>query len=180
VSPTPATDDGRKRGAVFFDRDGVLNLDHGYTHRWDQFEWTPGAIEAIRAVNDRGLFAFVVTNQSGVARGYYDEPAIETLHGKMRAALAERGAHVDDVRYCPHHPDGVVEAYAKACDWRKPGPGMILDLAKRWPVDLGASWLIGDNLSDLQAAEAAGVRGIRYEGGRLDRLVVSLLDGVAP
>jgi D,D-heptose 1,7-bisphosphate phosphatase len=165
-----------KRGAVFFDRDGVLNVDHGYTHHWDRFEWIQGAMDAIKAVNDRNLFVFVVTNQSGVARGYYEEAAIEALHGRMQSALRDHGAHIDDIRYCPHHPEGVVERYAKACDWRKPGPGMILDLAAHWPVDLGASWLIGDNSGDMQAAAAAGVRGVMFEGGRLDRLVETLLD----
>ena len=179
--PLPRGNEARgsqpRRGAVFFDRDGVLNVDHGYTHRWDQFEWTDGAIAAIKAVNARNLFAFVVTNQSGVARGYYDEAAIQALHGRMQAALGEQGAHIDDFRYCPHHPDGVVAGYARVCDWRKPGPGMILDLAARWPVDLSASWLVGDNPSDMQAAAAAGVRGVMFQGGRLDRLVETLLDG---
>jgi D-glycero-D-manno-heptose 1,7-bisphosphate phosphatase len=156
------------RPAVFFDRDGVLNVDHGYTHRWADFEWVEGAIEAIKDANDRNLFVFVTTNQSGVARGFYEEAAIDVLHRQMQNVLRAHGAHVDDIRYCPHHPDGVVSRYARACDWRKPGAGMLLDLARHWPVDLGASLMIGDNLTDLEAASAAGVRGVLFDKGRLD------------
>lgn len=149
--------DGRTRGAVFFDRDGVLNLDHGYTHRWDQFEWTPGAIEAVKAVNDRGLFAFVVTNQSGVARGYYGEDDVARLHEAMAAALAQAGVRLAAVEHCPHHPGGRVARYAVACDCRKPAPGMILRAARALELDLAASVMFGDKASDIEAARRAGV-----------------------
>lgn len=164
-----------KRGAVFFDRDGVLNVDHGYTHRWEQFEWIEGAAEAVKVANDANLFAFLVTNQSGVARGYYDEAAVHSLHAQMQQALRDQGAHLDDIRHCPHHPDGVVAEYARASDWRKPAPGMILDLAAHWPVDMGRSCMIGDNRSDLQAAAAAGLPGTLFEGGRLDQAVRTMI-----
>lgn len=171
---TPAS---TRRGAVFFDRDGVLNVNHGYIHRWDQFEWVEGAAEAVKLANDRNLFAFLVTNQSGVARGYYEEAAIHVLHEEMQRALRAMGAHLDDIRYCPHHPEGVIPKYARASDWRKPEPGMILDLARHWPVDMERSVLIGDNTSDLEAAAAAGIAGRLFESGRLDR---ALEDGLSP
>lgn len=160
-----------RRPAVFFDRDGVLNHDDGYTHDPHGFRWIDGAREAIRRVNDAGWFAFVVTNQAGVARGYYDEAAVEALHRWMNADLRTIGAHIDAFRYCPHHPDGTVAGYAKACDWRKPGPGMLTDLLGKWPVDARRSFLIGDKASDLEAARRAGIHGCLYTGGDLAETV---------
>ena len=162
----------RKRGATFFDRDGVLNIDRGYTHEIQTYEWLPGAREAIRFVNDRGLYAFVVTNQSGVARGLYTEEDVRRLHAHMQRDLLASGAHIDDFRYCPHHPEAKIEAYRKPCDWRKPKPGMIRDLLAHWPVDLERSALFGDKDSDLAAAAAAGVKGFLADGEtRLDAIV---------
>jgi D,D-heptose 1,7-bisphosphate phosphatase len=157
------------RPAVFFDRDGVLNVDAGYTHRVADLRWVEGAVKAVKAVNDAGRFAFLVTNQAGVARGLYGEADVRALHAHMQVELRRRGAHLDDVRYCPHHPDGSVEGYARACDWRKPAPGMLLDLMRAWPVRREASLLVGDKPSDLEAAAAAGVAGLAFAGGRLDQ-----------
>jgi D-glycero-D-manno-heptose 1,7-bisphosphate phosphatase len=157
----------RSRPAVFLDRDGVLNIDHGYVHAPDQVEWVEGAREAVKSLNDAGYFVFVVTNQAGVAKGYYDEPAIDRLHGWMAKQLAEQGAAVDDWRYCPYHPEGTVENYRLAHDWRKPNPGMIEDLLAHWPVQREGSFLIGDKESDIQAAKAAGLPGHLFHGGDL-------------
>ncbi|HEY2659928.1 MAG TPA: HAD-IIIA family hydrolase [Caulobacteraceae bacterium] len=168
--------DSLRRPAIFFDRDGVLNVDHGYVHREEDFEWTQGAVAAVKAANDRNLFTFLVTNQAGVARGYFDEDAVRRLHRFVQDTLRAHGAHLDDIRHCPHHPDGTVEAFAKTCDWRKPGAGMITDLAAHWPVDLQRSQLIGDNPTDIQAAERAGVGATLFEGGDLDRALAPLLD----
>lgn len=155
------------RPAIFFDRDGVLNRDDGYTHRPDQFEWLPGAREAIRFCNDTGRLAFVVTNQAGVAHGFYDEATVQALHRWMNEELARTGAHIDAFEYCPHHPEGTVADYAKVCRRRKPRPGMIEDMLKAWPVDRQASLLIGDKQTDLDAAAAAGVRATLFAGGDL-------------
>ena len=144
------------RPAVFLDRDGDLNLDKGYVHTIADFEWVPGAREAIRLCNDEGYFVFVVTNQSGVARGLYDESAVLALHNFMNEELAQMGGHIDAFEYCPHHPEAAVPAYRKSCERRKPGPGMILDLLKNWPVDRQRSFLVGNEPSDLAAAAAAG------------------------
>lgn len=167
--------DKKRRPAVFLDRDGVLNVDHGYVHRLEQIEWCPDAPEAVAALNRAGYWVFVVTNQSGVARGYYDETAVLTLHRQMAAELADRGARIDDWRYCPYHPDGVVKRYRRVSDCRKPAPGMLLELFAAYPVDRGRSFMIGDKDSDMAAARAAGVRGVRYRGGSLLSLVEETL-----
>ena len=125
-----------KRPAAFLDRDGVLNLDIGYAHRPDQIVWLPDVPAAVRHLNDAGWLVFVVTNQSGVARGFYDEQCVRRLHDWMQEQLLLAGAHVDDWRYSPFHPDAVIDRYRRQDDWRKPGPGMILDLASHWPVDM--------------------------------------------
>jgi D-glycero-D-manno-heptose 1,7-bisphosphate phosphatase len=163
------------KGAVIFDRDGVLNKDVGYAYRPDQIEWVEGAIAAVKAVNDAGLYAFVATNQSGVARGYYTEADVKALHAWMNAELAKHDAHIDAFAYCPHHADGTVEWYGRACDWRKPGPGMILSLLRRFPVDPARAMMIGDNESDMAAAKAAGIVGVRFTGGSLLGVVGSRL-----
>jgi D-glycero-D-manno-heptose 1,7-bisphosphate phosphatase len=157
----------RRRPAVFLDRDGVLNLDHGYVHAPERFEWTPGARQAVKRLNDAGYYLFVVTNQAGVARGLYGERDVVDLHRWMAQDLASAGASIDDWRYCPYHPDGSVEAYRAAHDWRKPEPGMILDLLERWSVDREGSFLIGDKESDIEAAAAAGLPGHLFPGGDL-------------
>jgi D-glycero-D-manno-heptose 1,7-bisphosphate phosphatase len=152
------------RPAAFLDRDGVLNHDHGYIHRAADFEWIPGAKEAIRSLNDRGYYVFVVTNQGGVAHGYYDEKAVAALHDWMQRELQPLGAHIDRFEYCPHHPEGRIAAYVRACDRRKPGPGMLRDCMARWPVDKARSFLIGDKPSDIEAAQAVGIAGHLFTG----------------
>jgi D,D-heptose 1,7-bisphosphate phosphatase len=157
----------RRRPAVFLDRDGVLNVDHGYVHKPGQIEWVPGAREAVKLLNDAGYYLFVVTNQAGVAKGHYQEEAIGELHRWMAAELAGAGASIDDWRYCPFHPEGSVPAFRAAHNWRKPNPGMLLDLFEHWPIEREGSCLVGDKASDIEAAEAAGVPGYLFEGGDL-------------
>lgn len=168
----------RRRPAVFFDRDGVINIDHGYVHRPDHFEWVDNAPAAVKWLNDRGYYVFIVTNQAGVARGYYDEAAINALHRWMGEELRRHGAHIDDIRYCPYLPEGSVPAYARFSDWRKPGPGMLLDLMKLWPVDPAGSFLVGDKTSDLEAAAAAGLPGHLFTGGDLLARIREIAGGV--
>lgn len=164
-----------RRPAVFFDRDGTINVDLGYTHRVEALTFLPGAIAAIKRVNDLGYYAFLVTNQSGIARGYFSEDDMKAYHTLMRERLATAGAHLDDIRFCPHHPHGTVPEYTCVCDCRKPKPGMIMDLARQWPIVESESILIGDQQSDMEAAKAAGVRGVLYEGGNLDALLAYYL-----
>lgn len=163
------------RPAVFFDRDGVLNHDSGYTFEASKLQWIEGAREAVKAVNDAGCFAFVVTNQSGVARGLYEESHVQALHRWMADEMAAVGAHIDAFEYCPDHPDGTIVRYRRVNDRRKPGPGMITDLLGRFPVHAEASMLIGDKASDLDAAQAAGLKGHLFSGGNLEAFVRQLL-----
>lgn len=167
---TPAS-----RPAAMFDRDGVLNVDHGYVHTVDRLDLIEGAASALAACHAAGYLVFVVTNQSGIARGYFDEATLASFHDHMRRILAEQGGVIDDIRYCPHLEDAADPAYRRDCDWRKPGPGMIRDLSRQWNVDLARSFLIGDKPTDLSAAAAAGVRGFLFEGGNLAAFVETVL-----
>ncbi|MFC0283887.1 HAD-IIIA family hydrolase [Camelimonas abortus] len=167
----------RTRPALFLDRDGTLNVDAGYTHRPGDLQWNSGAREAIRWANDHGYFVFVVTNQAGVARGYYDGAAVLAFHRAMQRSLFEIGAHIDAIEWCPHHPEGTVAAFSHACRRRKPEPGMLLDLMAQWPVDRDRSLMVGDRESDMQAGAAAGVATALYTGGSLLELVRDRLAG---
>ena len=155
------------RPAVFFDRDGVLNIDVNYLYKIEDFCWIAGAKETIKYYNTKGYYVFVVTNQSGVARGYYSEDDVTKLHNWMQTQLSLVGAHIDEFSHCPHHPDGIVEKYKLACECRKPQPGLLQNALNKWPVDKENSLLIGDKLSDIQAAEAAGIKGYLFQGNNL-------------
>nr|WP_294516138.1 HAD-IIIA family hydrolase [uncultured Rhodopila sp.] len=152
-----------RRRALFLDRDGVLNVDHGYVGSRERFEWTEGAREAIRHATDAGWHVFIVTNQSGVARGLYDEDAVRTLLGWIADEARAAGGTIDDVRYCPYHPDGTDDAYRRAHPWRKPEPGMLLDLIRCWDLDPARAIMIGDQESDMRAAADAGVAGYLFQ-----------------
>ena len=149
---------------VFLDRDGVVNADIGYLWRREDFLWIPGAPAAIRLFNGRGWPVVVVTNQSGVARGYYRDQEVQALHLWMNAELNKQGARIDAFYFCPHHPRGAIAEYTRECDCRKPQPGMILQAMAEWGADPATSFLIGDKESDVAAAEAAGVQGYLFDG----------------
>lgn len=166
-NPAKASRLPAKRGAVFFDRDGCLNEDTGYVYRWADFRWLPGAVEAIKLVNNAGWLAFVVTNQSGIARGYYSASDVELLHARMAADLAKYGARIDGFRYCPHHPNFPTRWQAGVCACRKPAPGMILDLMTAWNVDPGRAFMVGDRDRDVAAARAGGIPGYLVPPGKV-------------
>lgn len=156
-----------RRPAAFFDRDGILNRDDGYVHRPEQIVWMDGAIEAVRWLNEAGFYCFVITNQGGVAHGYYEERHVHDLHAWMQQELQKHGAHIDSFEHCPFHPQGVVDGYSVESEFRKPQPGMILKLQRDWTTDPSRSFVVGDRDTDVEAAIAAGVPGYKFEGGNL-------------
>lgn len=168
----------QRRRALFLDRDGVLNEDLGHVGEVERFVWRNGARQAVKMANDAGCLVFVVTNQAGVAKGYYPEEAVGIVHTHVQDELAASGAHIDDFRYCPFHEAATVAAYRKASDWRKPEPGMILDLLRHWPVDVAGSLMIGDQDSDVHAGRAAGLQTLKVDGtASLVEIVASWLGG---
>ncbi|MEI6214489.1 MAG: D-glycero-beta-D-manno-heptose 1,7-bisphosphate 7-phosphatase [Desulfuromonadales bacterium] len=150
--------------AVFLDRDGTINVEKDYLYRSIDCEFIPGSIDAIRRFNNAGFLVVVVTNQSGVARGFYTEEDVETLHSYMAAELSRHRAHVDAWLYCPHHPSGR-GSYSLPCTCRKPLPGMLLEAARRFDIDLAASFMIGDKLADIDAGRAAGCKTLLVRTG---------------
>ncbi len=164
------------RPALFLDRDGVLNEDLGYVSRWEDFRFTPGAAKAVAAANRAGWLVIVVTNQSGIGRGYYSEADMQALHARMVEALAADGARIDAIYHCPHHPEASVEAYRHPDPpLRKPNPGMLLQAIEEWPVDVARSIMVGDKPADMEAARRAGVRGLLFRGGDLYEFLRDLL-----
>lgn len=159
---------GLLRPALFLDRDGVLNEDRGYVHRWEDFRWIAGAREAVAAFNARDWWVFVVTNQSGVGRGYYAEADVHALHARMAQDLADAGARIDAFYHCPQHPEALEDRYRHPDPPdRKPNPGMLLRAMAEWPVDAARSVMVGDKAIDVEAGRRAGVRALLFPGGDL-------------
>lgn len=152
--------DRPRRRAVFVDRDGTLNVEVNYLHRIEDLVLVPGAIEAIRALNQADYLVLVVTNQAGIARGYYDEAAMHRLHDHLADVLAEAGARLDGIYFCPHHPD-----FGDACDCRKPAPGMLHQAAAEHDLDLRQCWMVGDSAGDIGAGRAVGCRTLLVRTG---------------
>ena len=146
------------RAAVFLDRDGTINEEVNYLSSVEQFHLLSGAAEAIRRLNHADIPVVVVTNQAGVARGYYDEAQVELVHTYMRALLQKADAHIDAIYFCPHHAEEGIGRYKIDCDCRKPKPGMLKKAAEVLKLDLHASFIVGDKMSDLEAGAAAGCR----------------------
>jgi D-glycero-D-manno-heptose 1,7-bisphosphate phosphatase len=150
-----------KRPAIFLDRDGTINIEKNYLHLAKDWEWIPGAIDALIRLKAAGYLLIVISNQAGIARGYYHESTLHELHRWVNEQLAPVHAAIDAFYFCPHHPDFQKED----CDCRKPLPGLILRAAQEWNIDLPRSWMIGDKLSDVQAGFAAGCQNILVQTG---------------
>lgn len=166
----------RRRPCAFLDRDGTLNVDNGYTHKPEDLGWTPSAIPAIRRLNESGHYVIVLTNQSGIARGYYTEAHMHAFHAVMQDQLAEAGAWIDAFYHCPYHEAATVPGFAITNHPdRKPNPGMFLRALKDWPIDREASFMIGDAERDMETAKAVGIPGYRTDGQNLDDLVAGLI-----
>lgn len=166
------------RGGAFLDRDGVLIEDTGFLHRPEDVRWVPGVMEALRRLNAAGFTVCVVTNQSGVARGLFDEAAIGRVHYWMAQQARAAGARIDGFAYCPFHEEAESERYRCASPRRKPGPGMVEDWLAHFPLRREGSFLIGDRETDLQAAAAAGIPGHLFPGDNLDTFVAAILKGI--
>jgi D-glycero-D-manno-heptose 1,7-bisphosphate phosphatase len=144
--------------AVFLDRDGTLHRDAEYMIRFEDFEPLPGVEEALRRLQGAGYRLFGVTNQSGVARGMFSLEDVRALNTRIQGYFRERGADIEEIAVCPHHPEGTVAEYTRECDCRKPKPGMLLDLARRHNLDLSRSYMVGDAFRDVRAGLTAGAR----------------------
>lgn len=156
---------GTGRRAVFLDRDGTIIEEVGYLDRAERVELYPWTIDAIRAFNRAGLAVVMVTNQSGVARGFFTESVVDDVHGHLAAMLAEGGARIDAYYYCPHHPDGKVPGYARACDCRKPGRALVDRAARELGIDPARSFVVGDRWVDVALARAVGAGGVLVRTG---------------
>ncbi|SUC36595.1 D,D-heptose 1,7-bisphosphate phosphatase [Providencia rustigianii] len=143
--------------AIFLDRDGTINIDHGYVHQIDDFQFIDGAIEAMIELKKMGYALVVVTNQSGIGRGIYTEEQFEHLTEWMDWSLADRGIDLDGIYFCPHHPEATIEEYKQECNCRKPKPGMLLDAQEHLDIDMASSIMVGDKLADILAGKAAQV-----------------------
>lgn len=143
---------------IFLDRDGTLNEEVSYLHRKEDMRILPGVPEAIRMLREHGYRIVVITNQAGVARGYYSEGDVQELHAYMNGVLERQGAKIDAFFYCPHHPEHGIGEYKKACHCRKPETGMFEQAEREFTVDKTHSWMIGDKLIDVQAGKNYGVR----------------------
>lgn len=144
------------RRAVIMDRDGTVCEEVGYVNHVSRVRLLPRSAEAIRKANEAGMQTVVVTNQAGVARGYFSEHLVDEVHDRVREMLAEAGARLDGIYYCPHHPEVGPQAYRKSCDCRKPRPGMLRRASEEMGIDLGASYMIGDSVRDVEAGRRAG------------------------
>ncbi|WP_040976039.1 D-glycero-beta-D-manno-heptose 1,7-bisphosphate 7-phosphatase [Necropsobacter massiliensis] len=152
--------------AIFLDRDGTLNIDYGYVHEIERFKFIDGSIEALKQLKNMGYMLVVVTNQSGIARGYFSEQEFLQLTEWMDWSLADRGVELDGIYYCPHHPDGQGD-YKQDCDCRKPKAGMLLQAIGELKIDPARSLMVGDKFEDLQAGKSAGVKyGVLVKSGK--------------
>lgn len=166
------------RPALFLDRDGVINVDHGWVGTQERFEWMPGALAAMAEATGRGWHVFVVTNQSGVARGHYTEADVQALQRWVLDNVLAGGGTIDDWRYCPFHPEAPLDAYRQVSGSRKPAPGMLLDLMRAWGLSPSRCVMVGDQDSDMAAAAAAGVARHRFGGGDVAAFIRPLLEMV--
>lgn len=171
-----------KRAAVFLDRDGVVIEEREYVSTPKQVHLLPGVAETIAALNRAGWCVVIVTNQSGIARGFFTPSALNRIHQRLQHLLWCYGAQVDGIYVCPHHPEADIDIYRQQCLCRKPRPGLLLQAAEELDIDLSQSWMIGDRVSDLEAGSAAGCRtilvrtgyGVRVDTIALDRSTLRL------
>jgi len=145
-----------KQGAVFFDRDDTLIHDTGYMFKISDFQWLKGATESLCALSAASIPIFIVTNQGGIGKGLFTLAQMHAFHDHLCSQASKAGSHITDIAYCPHHPEAVIAELKTPCKCRKPQAGLFFDLAEKWEINLAASVMIGDRLSDIQAGQNAG------------------------
>ena len=155
----------KKDSAIFLDRDGTINEEVGYLDSLEKLKIYPNSPQAIRLINESGMKAVVITNQSGVARGYFNENFVRTVHLRINEILQRKGAYIDRFYYCPHHPTEGRETYLRSCNCRKPNPGMLIKASEELNVDLSSSYMVGDMVKDIELANRVGSRGILVKTG---------------
>ncbi len=154
-----------KRPAVFIDRDGTINEQMGYVNHISRFVLLPGTAEGIRLLNMHQYLAIIVSNQSGIARGYFPVELVDRVHAHMKDLLAKEGANIDGIFFCPHYPRGIVSEYSVECDCRKPGTGLVQKACESFDIDMKHSYVIGDRCSDIELAERSNLQGIMVTTG---------------
>lgn len=162
---------------VFLDRDGTVIEEANYLSDLARLALLPGAADAIRLINKEGIKAIMITNQAGVAKGYFPEGFVGEVHKILELLLEDKGAHLDAIYYCPHHPEGIIEEYRIICECRKPKPGMIKEAANKLNIDLSRSYVVGDRAIDIQLANNIGAKGILVLTGYGDMEQELLKDG---
>lgn len=160
---------------LFLDRDGVINIDHSYVYKIEDFEWIPGIFEGLKKAVKDGYECIIVTNQSGVARGYFTEDDVQKLQKYIEESFAAEDIPLLGYYYCPHLPDAPISKYNKVCKCRKPEPGMLLQAMKDISVDKNQSFLIGDSKRDIVAANRAGIRGYLYQNEPMEQFIADIL-----
>jgi D-glycero-D-manno-heptose 1,7-bisphosphate phosphatase len=155
----------KKNAAIFLDRDGTINEEVGYLGDLEKLVIYPSSFEAVRLINESGMKVVVITNQSGVARGYFNEDFVMTVHSRINETLQKKGAHIDRFYYCPHHPTEGKGRYLKLCDCRKPKTGMVIKASEELDIDLSLSYMVGDTVKDIDLANKSGVKGILVKTG---------------
>ncbi len=155
----------KNNSAVFLDRDGTINKEVGYLDSLEQLRIFPAAFDAVRMINEAGMKVVVVTNQSGIARGFFDEDFVNTVHAKINEIFRERGAFIDRFYYCPHHRTEGIGKYRISCNCRKPAPGMLIKASEELDIDLPGSYVVGDMAKDIELANNVRAKGILVRTG---------------
>jgi len=168
-----------KKPAIFIDRDGTINEQMGYINHSSRFVMLPGVPEAFRLLNEAGFLAIIVSNQSGVARGYFPMELIKKIHSMMKEHISRQGGYIDGIYFCPHYPGGSVQEYAVECDCRKPRTGLIDRACRDFEIDLTRSYMTGDHYTDMELADRANIKGILVRTGYGAGVVEYNLAGMA-
>lgn len=172
--------DGKKNKAIFLDRDGTINIEKNYLYKIEEFEFLPGVIEALKIFQNAGYILIIVTNQSGIARGYYDEEDLKRLNKWLMKSLDDKGIQIRSIYYCPHHPKAIIEKYRENCNCRKPKIGMYMSAVADFNISLDESYVIGDKFRDCAICEKTKCRGFLVENNEKQEVIEKVKSGDYP